>query len=891
MGLSRPLVVGPVSELTQSVRLQGQLSGATVSIVSVGPSAREVANGVASSSDERFPLLAGEALKEDDVLLAKQTLGGESSVDPVAGLSLGVTVQRAPATVGDLTGVTFVSALYECGRHVWIKGGIPGAEGRVSVSGVAVATGDFNEAEGARLEVPPLEIQATAAQQVVVGVGDGPATSRVPHALPGGPGDALRQPRVDPIPVECDGAVRVKDIFDGAEVVISRNDGKSVVESRAGFDASALWFPVDPYLTQSDQLELHQEVGPQCERKWKVLKVAVGPPGPNLPPTIDPVCPGAPLIKIGALAPNAEVELSIGGTTLRTQAARDSTTLAIPVDDWPAGQVSVRQRRCGAWSPPATATHFVAVGGPSVEIVDPLYSCSPIVVVKGPPGPFVVRVSSKRNGPLSGYVYSAGGVCVVDVAPLLTSPDDITAELWQCGAAAVTQTKPVTPHPDARAPKVGSPIYINDTTIRIDGLQVGATVSIEVSDSSGGIRETITQPAADVGATIDLSQPLESGDTVVARQGFCDELGAPSQAVSATLVPVTQDWWQWDGQSPMAAEWNRDYDVGGALTNKGTTGLVNVQYAYWEDSTDTGDHVVGPLNAGQSAPGTFNNLKKDWSWLTPGIWNPHGPFAKTFKCTVVVTADDGSGNPYPPMTTSPFVVVVQVSAAKRLAASQAAGQAAAAIALGIAAAAAALGIFTAGAAVALGIAAGVAAGASAAAGAIALDPPEPDPEYRSRITPLVPDVNIPELPSLARFLHGQLAVPTIEATKSLIEGRLLGAIAADDAEWIAIHRGDLTEAGVLQQSLATEAAAAMAPALAELASVIEGLAALEPGTLAALAKPQAWEGIVETAGVPQSQIDQLQTLFEVSPDSVPDLAESFESSTTSLVGFAATLGS
>src|SRR5262245_66062907 len=46
-------VIGPLSECSSSVRVQGQLTGATVQVLEGG---REVARAVATWSDETFPL-------------------------------------------------------------------------------------------------------------------------------------------------------------------------------------------------------------------------------------------------------------------------------------------------------------------------------------------------------------------------------------------------------------------------------------------------------------------------------------------------------------------------------------------------------------------------------------------------------------------------------------------------------------------------------------------------------------------------------------------------------------------------------------------------------------------------------------------------------------------
>jgi len=166
--LSRPWVVGPISELTRAIHVQGQFAGATVTIVSIGPNARVLAKDKAASSDTRLALTPGEVLHHDDLLVAMQELGLDASPQPAAGMPLAVPVERGPSVPSDLGYVSFVSNLWECGRYVWLKGGVPGAECTVSMGGATIGSDTFFESEGARLALSqPLEKTTVSAQQLV----------------------------------------------------------------------------------------------------------------------------------------------------------------------------------------------------------------------------------------------------------------------------------------------------------------------------------------------------------------------------------------------------------------------------------------------------------------------------------------------------------------------------------------------------------------------------------------------------------------------------------------------------------------------------------------------------------------------------------------------------
>src|SRR3981081_2649411 len=104
MPLTNPKIVGPLSVLSKSIRTQGQLSGATVSIYSSKPSKHLVAEGVASSSDQRFNLLQGVTLTPQDQLFAIQKLGSESSAEPSGDLLTGVqSIPQTAAGIGHVS--------------------------------------------------------------------------------------------------------------------------------------------------------------------------------------------------------------------------------------------------------------------------------------------------------------------------------------------------------------------------------------------------------------------------------------------------------------------------------------------------------------------------------------------------------------------------------------------------------------------------------------------------------------------------------------------------------------------------------------------------------------------------------------------------------------------
>jgi hypothetical protein len=303
----------------------------------------------------------------------------------------------------------------------------------------------------------------------------------------------------------------------------------------------------------------------------------------------------------------------------------------------------------------------------------------------------------------------------------------------------------------------------------------------------------------------------------------CQILPAPppiSQS-PAHSQPIRPDWWQWRNANPRNAMWKDDYVVTGALTNKGGSDLQDVSITLFEVFVDpanlvheanlgsTEHHAVAPS---RSALGSIPPLKKDWQWFIPGVWVVKGPLHREFRYRALISAKDVNGIPYPPVTSADLRIIVNVSKLKRTSGAFSMGAAAAAAGM--------LASFI------LAVAGAAAYAAAAAAGAVAVDPPEPDPNFLTRI-PLPPLGDVPASGpdrTVALFYRLGERVMQIELTKSLIEGRRLGALAAGDTASVEMHRKDLVAATALQRQLVNEASALEGQAKVDIA------AAVPPGT-------------------------------------------------------------
>ena len=113
MALLPPRVDGPLSECSSSVRVEGQITGATVELYLTGHPG-SVGGGVATWSDQTFPLFGGVHLTPSETVQALQRLGADASP-----LGPGITVQKKPPVIGPLV---FQSHLYVCGSCLWLTG-------------------------------------------------------------------------------------------------------------------------------------------------------------------------------------------------------------------------------------------------------------------------------------------------------------------------------------------------------------------------------------------------------------------------------------------------------------------------------------------------------------------------------------------------------------------------------------------------------------------------------------------------------------------------------------------------------------------------------------------------------------------------------------------------
>jgi len=275
MALLPPAVVGPLSECSSSVRVQGQLIGATVDLYSNGA---HVGSGTATWTDQSVKLDPGKTLAPGANVTATQSLGGVTSPpspSPVA-------VQKKPPVIG---GVTSKTHIFICGQCLWLDGMVPGANAEVSVGGVVRGSGIADDGSARiGLSAPTGAADTLVAKQTACGTPGPPTNLPKPDMLPGKQRQLAPPTVVGPLRA-CQRAVTVKDVVEGSQVVLTEAPVTGFSE-KACFDLSELWFPTPP-LTLGDNLTAIQQM-PGCEIKSSPsAPVTVGPSTPVPSPAID----------------------------------------------------------------------------------------------------------------------------------------------------------------------------------------------------------------------------------------------------------------------------------------------------------------------------------------------------------------------------------------------------------------------------------------------------------------------------------------------------------------------------------------------------------------------------------------------------------------------------
>jgi len=546
-----PIIIGPLSEWSSSIRVEGCIPGASIAIVSLSrPGIGLLAKGTSSSGAARLALEPGVRLNEKDRLIAMQSFGGEESAPPSDALAL--PVAPAPKSSAGLPNPTFLSHLWEFGRALQVGGVVPGAivtiasssgilgegtadEGlaRINLSSALPAGGSQIVAEAgsplgfAFTATPPLKTQG------VVNTLPVPAGARLP--MPSNP--------QSPDPAGCDPAVLIGGVFDGATVTVTLSrDG--IPDARV-FDLDQLWFVLaKPLDSAGDRLEVTQSL-PRTERiESNPLTIISGAAPTPQPPIVFSPCPGSEWVAVSGLLAGADLELKINGQSF--DAGRATGTEAnIRVPPMPPGaEIKVKQQRCGL-SATTTVTSSPLIALQEPEIGDrPLQCASGVRVVSATPGALLEIRAQRRASPsapirtISPQMVVSAPEMIVPVMPALSVGD----EIW---VAQLTCTPPWTESlrhavddiPPLDAPDIIFPPVIGERSLRVSAI-AGATVEVFLWVGDGPRAFLGAGPVYPNADRVPIYRPFVPGARVVVLQRLCSHFSQLSQPSEPALPGV-----------------------------------------------------------------------------------------------------------------------------------------------------------------------------------------------------------------------------------------------------------------------------------------------------------------------------------------------------------------
>ena len=503
-----PRVVLPISECSSEVVLQGLVPGANAT---VWVSGAVVAHGPITAPVQSFTLsrklVAGEEVR------CKQDFATEGSdFSPES-----VKVLRGPVSPSELNPLNTVSHLYECGLA---SGSMALFLARQWSCGRAELYGGLhNLPDGNARFVLSSKIssgEVFQVEQTACGVTSTPTQLPVPDPLP-----LIGQLKISPPTivgplVDCLSQIGVKDVLEGANVVIHRGSG----DEFALFDRSESRLNLVDPLHFPESLTASQEF-PQCE----VVSDESQPPIPveqflPVPALLGPICHRDRTVRIVGLLPNATVMLLSDGHDFAYGTAWDTVCDFHVPDLTGIHQLSVKQGLCAPikWSSPSNeepVTPTPVFGDLFLEL-GKAFECGRLIHVTGCAPGVIVYVQSKFWGGPIGWAYCEADQVDIPLAVPLKKGDFIKATSKLCGDHYESDEVEVEPLPPVKVPHVAEPVHDCGGSVRVLDVVPGATVEVYVNGTFAGSTRAVFPEV-----NVPLKQPLKEGDQVSARQMIC----------------------------------------------------------------------------------------------------------------------------------------------------------------------------------------------------------------------------------------------------------------------------------------------------------------------------------------------------------------------------------
>ena len=548
MALPAPTIIGPISELTKSIHVQGQWPGSTIVIKSIGPVPREVVRSIAATGgDDYVDLLPGMSLLASDMLVAKQTDAGgnESLFSPEASARYVGATPTSELTIGP---PVIRTHLHECGQYVYVSNSFPGATVEmVDTDPKETILGSAISMEGvARMQLAAgLATIRNIKVRNRIGAIIKPVVDGTVNKLPSGTKPSPPAPIVNDsvLPLTaCEFSLPISHVLDGATVIVRRKGGGEAI---AGFDLSSLLFILPNALKEGDELTVTQNF-PWCQLEGKVAAASVGPPKKPPAPLIAPLCAGASTVRLTGLKGGAAVTLAADGIVYEAFVGRDAMSLDINVGRLHAGKARARQELCGIlsdWTVVDVDPHQKIIDPPTIEL--PVVGCARTITVTNVHPGSQLQAFSRFAGitsPISDVVTFEKSSGVIRVSPTLfrstdTEISEVFVEQSACGDKPIrSANREVLGHGDL-TPKIVTPVISGDGSI--DVIQVCNGSTVYVYDVSTSDPELIGQQ--DISALdgepkhIGLIKVLKTGMRIRLIERICNDESRPVETV--VLVP------------------------------------------------------------------------------------------------------------------------------------------------------------------------------------------------------------------------------------------------------------------------------------------------------------------------------------------------------------------
>ncbi|NRP73764.1 hypothetical protein ILFOPFJJ_04677 [Ensifer psoraleae] len=534
-----PIVHGPITRFSPSVRVTGVLADATVELFADGG---QIGKSVAGSNGTVWVTIFDTPNAGQLITAVQTTTDGSSAPSPQS-----VPVIDLP---NPPPSPVFVSPLTTAMSAVRLSGLVPGASVTISNNGTVVGLGGGSETTawipilaGASLDAgTPL-----VAEQTLAGISS-PSVASLPLVQIGREVD-LPTPNVAQPVTACETSINVSGVTPSADLIA---DNEGVVTTWFNpAEAYAAWGA--PQFRQGKMLV--KQAFPRLNSESGTTTVPVGPPVTPPTPTIQSdICPQIAQIKLSNLAPGSVVTVytrapdpANPGTIVETAigtagVSASSEPFNLPPGVNPvtsAGQpvlLTAAQSRCGLTSAKAAPAKFAAAGGPYMVpiLAGPLYDCARVVVMQSAhPGSQVEARSTATGLPLGDLVFVDQPTVFFKTWFPLVEDDKVFIRQYGCNANGDSAADRVHPLPaPIPVPEIGAPVRPAAPFVYAHGFLRGARAHLLVN---GVLRSSVDTQYSDAWIPVG-APPLTEEDVVFVVQTLC----AHASAKEGRGVPVTR---------------------------------------------------------------------------------------------------------------------------------------------------------------------------------------------------------------------------------------------------------------------------------------------------------------------------------------------------------------